>query len=71
MKTYRTSISIHAEPAAIWAILTDAERYPEWNNTVERVEGTPQGGPLSPLLANLYFRRFMLAWYQHGYAKRF
>ena len=40
MKTYRTSISIHAEPAAIWAILTDAERYPEWNNTVERVEGT-------------------------------
>jgi len=40
VKTYRTSISIHAEPAAIWAILTDAERYPEWNNTVERVEGT-------------------------------
>ncbi|MDD3354967.1 group II intron reverse transcriptase/maturase [Zoogloea sp.] len=33
--------------------------------------GTPQGGIISPLLANLYFRRFMLAWYQHGYAKRF
>lgn len=24
--------------------------------------GTPQGGALSPLLANLYFRRFVLAW---------
>ena len=24
--------------------------------------GTPQGGVISPLLANLYFRRFMLAW---------
>jgi group II intron reverse transcriptase/maturase len=33
--------------------------------------GTPQGGVISPLLANLYFRRFMLAWYQGGYAQRF
>lgn len=32
--------------------------------------GTPQGGVISPLLANLYFRRFMLAWYQGGYARR-
>ena len=37
----------------------------------DRHRGTPQGGIISPLLANLYFRRFMLAWYQHGYAKRF
>lgn len=32
--------------------------------------GTPQGGVISPLLANLYFRRFMLAWYHGGYARR-
>jgi RNA-directed DNA polymerase len=32
--------------------------------------GTPQGGVISPLLANLYFRRFMLAWYQGGHARR-
>lgn len=32
--------------------------------------GTPQGGVISPLLANLYFRRFMLAWYRNGYARR-
>ncbi len=37
----------------------------------DRHRGTPQGGIISPLLATLYFRRFMLAWYQHGYAKRF
>ena len=36
----------------------------------DRQRGTPQGGVISPLLANLYFRRFMLAWYRHGYARR-
>jgi RNA-directed DNA polymerase len=29
--------------------------------------GTPQGGVISPLLANLYFRRFLLAWHTHGH----
>ncbi len=28
--------------------------------------GTPQGGVISPLLANLYFRRFVLAWHLFG-----
>jgi group II intron reverse transcriptase/maturase len=29
--------------------------------------GTPQGGVISPLLANCYFRRFLLAWHNHGH----
>ena len=29
--------------------------------------GTPQGSPLSPALANIYFRRFLLAWRNHGH----
>jgi group II intron reverse transcriptase/maturase len=29
--------------------------------------GTPQGGVISPLLANCYFRRFLLAWQSHGH----
>jgi hypothetical protein len=28
---------------------------------------TPQGGAISPLLANCYFRRFLLAWHDHGH----
>jgi len=32
--------------------------------------GVPQGGPLSPLMANLYFRRFILAWKLFGYECR-
>jgi len=32
--------------------------------------GTPQGSPISPLLSNIYMRRFVLGWKQLGYAKR-
>jgi RNA-directed DNA polymerase len=36
----------------------------------DKSRGVPQGGPLSPMLANLYFRRFILAWKQFGYESR-
>lgn len=32
--------------------------------------GTPQGAPISPLLANLYMRRFVLGWKTLGHARR-
>lgn len=32
--------------------------------------GTPQGAPLSPLLANLYMRRFILGWKVGGHEQR-
>ena len=32
--------------------------------------GIPQGSPLSPLLANLYMRRFVLGWKKLGLDKR-
>jgi group II intron reverse transcriptase/maturase len=32
--------------------------------------GTPQGGVISPLLANVYFRRFLLAWKKFGCQQR-
>ena len=36
----------------------------------DRRRGIPQGSPLSPLLANLYMRRFVLGWKQRGLEHR-
>jgi hypothetical protein len=33
--------------------------------------GTPQGAPISPLLANIYMRRFVLGWKELGYERWF
>ena len=33
--------------------------------------GTPQGAPISPMLSNLYMRRFILGWKVLGYERRF
>jgi group II intron reverse transcriptase/maturase len=33
-------------------------------------KGTPQGAPISPLLANLYMRRFLLGWKQRGWNQK-
>jgi hypothetical protein len=40
MKSYDAEATIAAPPETIWAILTDAPGYAEWDSGVERVEGT-------------------------------
>ena len=34
-------------------------------------KGAPQGSPISPLLSNIYMRRFILGWKLLGYARQF
>ncbi len=41
------------------------------NRARKERKGTPQGAPISPLLSNIYMRRFILGWKQLGYARRF
>ena len=40
MKHYEATTLIGASPEAIWAILTDAPAYADWDSGVVRVEGT-------------------------------
>jgi group II intron reverse transcriptase/maturase len=48
------------------------ERGRKHRSTRNRDEGrgTPQGAPISPLLSNLYMRRFVLGWKKLGHEKR-
>lgn len=39
VKAWNATTTIAAAPDRIWAILTDAARYPEWDPYAERIEG--------------------------------
>lgn len=39
MREFSVKTAIRATPDRIWALLTDASGYTNWNNTVEKVEG--------------------------------
>jgi hypothetical protein len=44
MKQYQCSITIEATPEAIWAVLTDATAYPEWDPYCVKLEGRIAAG---------------------------
>jgi hypothetical protein len=39
MKRFAAAATIRARPETIWALLTDAAGYPQWNSTVKRIDG--------------------------------
>lgn len=39
MKEYSATTTIEASPETIWAILTDAPSYPQWDPVADRIEG--------------------------------
>jgi len=44
MKSFATSITIRARPETVWALLTDAAGYPDWNSTVAKIVGRIAAG---------------------------
>ncbi|MDX2003466.1 MAG: SRPBCC domain-containing protein [Chitinophagales bacterium] len=43
-KTLTTSIVIHAAPSKVWQVLTDFEKYPQWNPFIKYIKGAPVVG---------------------------
>ena len=39
MKAFNATTVIRSSPATVWAILTDAGRWTEWNTTIDKIEG--------------------------------
>ena len=44
MKEFSARTTIQASPETIWAILTDGPNYPQWDPTVDRIEGRIAAG---------------------------
>ena len=43
MPSISTEIDIAAPPNEVWAVLTDYERYPEWNPFMVKLSGAKEG----------------------------
>ncbi|MCX4239661.1 SRPBCC family protein [Paraliomyxa miuraensis] len=50
---YRVGATIAAEPEVLWALLTDAGGYPQWNSTVISIDGTIAAGEEIELRATI------------------
>lgn len=53
MKHAVTRVEIDASPAVVWAVLTDFERYPQWNPCL-RFRGAPRAGQRVPMTVTLF-----------------
>lgn len=68
-----------ADPKVLWLIRHWLKAPVHETNAAGRVvisggrktkQGTPQGGVISPLLANIYFRRLLVAWQRYGLERK-
>ena len=52
MKEIYTEIEINAPAGAVWSILTDFDRFPQWNPFMKRFSGTLQEGAKLEIFIN-------------------
>lgn len=58
MKTYSAEITINASSEKIWEILTNASGYPEWDESIERIEGKMEFGEKVTFLTKVSSQAF-------------
>jgi uncharacterized protein YndB with AHSA1/START domain len=52
-RAYEATITIHAPAERVWSILTEASRYPTWNTTIDRLDGTIAPGRKLKIFAKI------------------
>ncbi len=57
MTTYSLRETIDAEPSVVWALLTDAAAYPEWNSTIVSLDGVIELGNRISLVSTVNPKR--------------
>ena len=61
-KHIKTTIRIHADKDSIWQILTDFDRYPEWNPFINELSGEVKvGNQIMVKLQGMTFKPLVLA----------
>jgi RNA-directed DNA polymerase len=63
--------ALHLIKMWLTAAVMERDEKGGWNTTGKNRKGTPQGGVISPLLANLYMNRFLKYWRLQGKDKQF
>jgi len=53
VKYFEASSDIKAKPERVWQVLTDGERYPQWDSGIERFEGRIAPGATVKLLVKV------------------
>ena len=53
MKYFEASSDIKAKPERVWQVLTDGQRYPQWDSGIERFEGRIAPGATVKLLVKV------------------
>lgn len=58
-----TSIIIHATPDRVWNILTDTDRYPEWNPFIRSIRGElKEGNRITARIQKMTFKPMVLVY---------
>ena len=58
----KTAINIDASPSAVWSVLIDFEKYPEWNPFIQSITGDVQvGNRIEVKLPGMTFKPTILA----------
>ncbi len=57
MTSYSVRETIDAEPSVVWALLTDAAAYPEWNSTIVSLDGVIELGNRISLVSTVNPKR--------------